>query len=104
MYAYVLEPFTFAFFAIQIARADMFYYWGASSNQMHAKKLPCLKRPLRLLPLPSLGELLSTFSSDRTRLTSPCPMCCTLLEILLQLLPALGCCLLSEFCLQSPAL
>jgi ABC-type bacteriocin/lantibiotic exporter with double-glycine peptidase domain len=61
MYAYVYGALTFAFFAIQIARTGMFYYWGAcASNQMHAKKLHrVLNAPLGFFLAKPVGELLS---------------------------------------------
>jgi hypothetical protein len=91
-YAWTYGALAFAFFAIQIFRTGMFFYWGAcASNAMHRLKLHrVLNAPLGFFLAKPVGELLSTFSSDQDKADEslpdvlhlacarpPCPSLCT---------------------------
>lgn len=75
MYAWVYGAITFAFFAIQLLRTGMFFYWGAcASNAMHRLKLHrVLNAPLGFFLAKPVGELLSTFSSDQDKADESLP-------------------------------
>jgi hypothetical protein len=83
--------------AIQILRTGMFFTGDPYCLPTACAARSCnhkVQRPL-ISSYKPVGELLSTFSSDQPRQTSPCPMCCTSLVMNLSTESLFAC---SQFC------